>query len=113
MNVTLRSMGEPTARIVLTRRSANDVKQREVFVSMNGENIATLSYGDSVARDVEAGPLKLRAHNTLVWKTIAFDLQTGEEARFTIVNRAGFGTHAMLALLGTGPIYLTFERERV
>ena len=105
-------MGEPTARIVLTRRSANDVKQRQVFVSMNGEAMATLNYGDSVARDVDAGTHRLRAHNTLVWKTISFDLQVGEEARFTIVNRPGFGTYAMLAILGTGPIYLTFERER-
>jgi hypothetical protein len=27
------------------------------------------------------------------------------------VNRAGFGTYALLSTLGAGPIYLTFERE--
>jgi len=106
-------MGEPTARIVLTRRSPNDVQQRQVFVSIDGERVAALNFGDAVARDVAAGAHLLRAHNTLVWKTIGLELKPGEEARFTIVNRPGPGTRVMLALLGTGPIYLTFERERL
>jgi hypothetical protein len=106
-------MDGPTSRVVLTRRSPNDVKQRQVFVSMDGETIATLLFGDAVAVDATPGRHVLRAHNTLVWKTITIDLKPGEEARFTIVNRPGVGTYAMLSLLGTGPIYLTFEREKV
>jgi hypothetical protein len=99
------------ATITLTRRSPTDVKQRHVFVSIDGQQIAVLEYGDSVTREVPPGPHVLRAHNTLVWKTLTCDLTPGEHARFTIVNRPGFGTWAMLSLLGTGPIYLTFERE--
>lgn len=106
-------MGEPTARIVLTRRSATDVKQRQIFVALDGERIAVLEFGDSVSRDVAPGSHTLRAHNTLVWKTISLDIRPGEEARFTVVNRPGFATQAMLSLLGTGPIYLTFEREKL
>ena len=102
----------PTATVTLTRKSAIDVKQRHVFVSLDGEQIAVLAYGDSVTREVPAGAHVLRAHNTLVWKTLSCDLTPGEHARFTLVNRPGFGTWAMLSLLGTGPIYLTFERER-
>jgi hypothetical protein len=104
-------MGEPTSRVILTRRAPNDVQQRQVFVSLDGQRIATLAFGDSVAVDVISGSHTLRAHNTLVWKTVPLELQPGEEARFTLVNRPGFGTYAMLSLLGTGPIYLTFERE--
>ena len=106
-------MGEPTSRVVLTRRAPNDVQQRQVFVSLDGQTIATLMFGDSTAVDVAAGSHSLRAHNTLVWKTIPLELKAGEEVRFTVVNRSGFGTNAMLSLLGTGPIYLTFEREKV
>ena len=29
----------------------------------------------------------------------------------TATVTVGFGTYTMLSLLGTGPIYLTFERE--
>lgn len=104
-------MPEPIATVTLTRTSPADVKQRHIFVSLDGAQIAVLEFGDAVTRDVPAGPHVLRAHNTLVWKTLPCDLKPGEHARFRLINRPGFGTWAMLSLLGTGPIYLTFERE--
>lgn len=103
-------MAEQAARVTVIRRSPNDVKQRHVFVSMDGEQIAELAFGDAVTRQVAAGPHTIRAHNTLVWKTLPCDLRPGEHARFLVVNRPGLGTWAMLSLLGTAPIYLTFER---
>ena len=96
--------------MTVTRRAPNDVKQRQVFVSIDGERFAVLNFGESASREVAAGPHVLRAHNTLVWKTIQCHLEPGEHARFAVVNRPGFGTYAMLSLLGTGPIYLTFEQ---
>ena len=106
-------MEQPTATVTVTRRSPDDVKQRQVFISMDGDRMAVLNFGDSVTRDVVPGRHALRAHNTLVWKTLECDVKPGENVRFRIVNRPGFGTYAMLGLLGTGPIYLTFEREDV
>ena len=78
---------------------------------MDGERIAVLEFGDTVTRDVPPGRHVFRAHNTLVWKTVACDVNPGEHVRFNAVNKPGFGTYAMLGLLGTGPLYLTFERE--
>ena len=105
-------MAAPTARVTVTRRSPLDVKQRRVFVSIDGERFAEFDFGDMATRDVAPGRHVLRAHNTLVWKTLECDLSVGEDAHFTVVNRPGFGTYAMLSLLGTGPIYLTFERQK-
>lgn len=99
------------ATITITRRSPNDVKQRHIFVSLDGETIAELAYGQTISREVPPGPHVLRAHNTLVWKTLNCELASGEHAHFIVVNRPGFATWAMLSLLGTGPIYLTFERQ--
>jgi hypothetical protein len=99
------------ASITVVRRSPADVKQRHIFISVDGERIAELAYGQSVTREVEPGRHSLRAYNTLVWKTLDCDLQPGEHARFVVINRPGIGTWTMLSLLGTGPIYLTFERE--
>jgi hypothetical protein len=96
--------------VTVTRRSPNDVKQRQVFVSVDGERFAVLNFGESASRELSPGRHVLRAHNTLVWKTIECELAPGEQAQFSVVNRPGFGTYAMLSLLGTGPIYLTFER---
>ena len=104
-------MSDAPATITISRRSPKDVKQRHIFISLDGESIAEMPFGQTVSREVPAGPHLLRAHNTLVWKTLHCDVKPGEHARFTVVNRPGLFTWAMLSLLGTGPIYLTFERE--
>ncbi len=103
---------EAPATITITRRSPKDVKQRHILISVDGERIAEMAFGDGVTREGAPGAHALRAYNTLVWKTLECNLQPGEHARFVVVNRPGIFTWAMLSLLGTGPIYLTFEREQ-
>ena len=104
-------MDEGTATVTVTRQSREDVQQRQIYVSVDGRRFAELLYGQTFTGQVPAGPHRMRANNTLVWKTIDCDLRPGDHARFRVVNRPGFGTYALLSLLGTGPIYLTFERE--
>jgi hypothetical protein len=101
-----------TARITVTRRDPRDVQDRQIVLSLDGEPLATLLYGKEVTREVPAGRHRLRAHNTLFWKTIDVDLAPGEAARFNVINRAGTGTFSMLTLLGAGPLFLTFAREQ-
>lgn len=105
-------MEQPKATITVTRRSPNDVRQRQIYVSLDGKDFAELLFGQTFTADVAAGTHRLRANNTLVWKTLDCDLEPGEHAKFSVVNRPGFGTYALLSLLGTGPIYLTFERDK-
>jgi len=99
------------ARITIHRDSPEDAGFREVFVSLDGEQIAILQHGQSVTTDVQPGAHRLRAHNTLFWRTFDLVLKPGEHARFTAVNRAGWGTFSMLFFLGAMPVYLTFERD--
>lgn len=103
-------MSEPPARVTVTRRDRRDVRDRQIVLSLDGAPLATLLFGEEVSREVAAGPHRMRAHNTLFWKTIDFGLEPGEHARFNVVNRAGTGTFSLLGLLGAGPLYLTFER---
>ena len=98
-------------RITVTRRHADDVRDRQIIVSVDGESLATLLFGQQATREIPAGHHRLRAHNTLFWKNVEVDLQPGEEARFVVINRAGSGTLSLLGILGVGPLYLTFERE--
>ena len=98
------------AQITVTRKSSKDVRVRQIYISIDGRTVAELLFGDSVTTDVDPGPHRLRANNTLVWKTVQCDLKPGEHARYVVVNRPGFGTFAMLSLLGGGPIYLSLER---
>jgi hypothetical protein len=108
---TLLGMPEGQATITVTRKSPEDVRHRQIYVSVDGKEFAELLYGETFTGAVPAGRHQMRANNTLVWKTLQCDLRPGEHARFTVVNRPGFGTYTLLTLLGAGPIYLTFERE--
>ena len=101
-----------SATLTIARQSPDDVGIRQVFISLDGKEFGVLVNGESVTKEVEAGEHKLRLHNTLVWKNIPLDLKPGEHARFMVTNRAGFGTYALVATLGVGPIYLKVEREQ-
>ena len=99
------------SRITITRRHPDDVRDRQIVVSLDGDRLATLLFGAVVTREVAPGSHRLRAHNTLFWKTRDVELEPGEHARFVVINRAGPGSYALLGLLGAGPLYLTFERD--
>lgn len=100
-----------TATITVSRTSPQDVGIREIFVSVDGEQIAILGADESVTHDIPAGSHRIRAHNTLFWKTHDIVLQPGEHARFRAINRAGWASFGFLMMLGATPLYLTFERE--
>lgn len=104
-------MDDAQARITVTRNAPNDIGQRELFVSLDGTELATMRFGEAVTREVQPGRHRLRVHNTLIWKNVEIDLRPGEHARFTAINRAGWGTYGIATVLGAGPIYLTVERE--
>jgi hypothetical protein len=98
------------ASLTVTRTSEQDIKQRQLILWIDGERIASLLFGDSVTRDLEPGPHRLRVSNTLVWRTVDFTLRPGEQAYYEIMNRAGFGTYPMLLVLGVAPLYVTVTR---
>lgn len=100
------------ARVIIARNADEDARERQVVVSIDGQKIATLMYGDAITRDLPPGPHRLRAHNTLVWKTIDFVLEPGDTTSFTVVNRPGRGTFGLLSLIGARPLYLEIRRDR-
>jgi hypothetical protein len=99
------------ALVTVERKHENDIRDRQIVVSIDGEPLATLLYGQQVTREVPPGPHRLKAHNTLFWKNIALDLKPGEHARFVVINHAGTGTFSLMGMLGVGPLYLTLERR--
>ena len=99
-----------TARITITRQSDDDVGLREIYVSLDGTEIAVLLSGDEVTRDVPTGAHRLKAHNTLFWRTHHLTLAPGDHVRYTAVNRAGWGMLGLMGSIGVAPLYLTFKR---
>jgi hypothetical protein len=102
-----------SARLVVTRRSPKDVQTRQVIVSLDDEQVATLMFGNTYSVDLPPGHHAVRFNNTLVWKTIEFDASPGEHVHFNVVNRTGWGTWWMISLFGAGPLYLTVERVHI
>ena len=105
-----RQPAEPS-RITICRESPSDAGYREIFVSIDGEQVAMLQFGETHTCEVRPGPHRLRAHNTLFWKTHHIVLRPGEHARFIAINRTGTISFGLLFMLGAFPVYLTFERE--
>ena len=87
-----------------------DVGQRQVYVILDGERIATLMFGQQIARDIPPGRHQLRLNNTLVKKTVEFDAGPGETIEFRFANRAGRFALPFLTVMGVAPLYLTVER---
>jgi len=100
------------ASVTVTRTSQEDFKSRQLILWIDGERIGDLLFGDSVTRGLEPGPHRLRVSNTLVWKTVLFDVKPGEQVYFEAINRPGWGSWPMLMLLGVGPLFVTLRRMR-
>ena len=98
------------ASVTVTRTSESDFKSRQLIVWVDGRKTATLLWGDSITTDLQPGRHRVRVSNTLVWKTVEFDLRPGEQVFFEAINRTGRGTFLMLVVLGVGPLYVTLKR---
>ena len=96
--------------VTIARKDRSDIGLRQLVITLDGERLGDLLFGDAMQRDVAPGPHRLRVSNTLVWKTLDFDVKPGEQVRFDAINRAGKLTYPMLAILGAAPLYVTVKR---
>jgi hypothetical protein len=97
--------------VTISRNHPTDVRQRQVIARLDSGTKATLFYGDSITLEVSPGTHRLRAHNTLVWRTVKFTVEPGEHLEFILINKGPAWTYAMLALLGAAPLFLSIERR--
>ena len=96
--------------VTITRTHQSDFGQRQLIITLDGERLGDLMFGDAIRRDVAPGSHTLRVSNTLVWKTVTFDVKPGEQVRFEAINRVGRLTYPMLVIFGAGPLYVTIQR---
>jgi hypothetical protein len=96
--------------ITIARTHLSDVRLRQLVITLDGERLGDLLFGESVQRDVAPGRHRLRVSNTLVWKNLDFEVNPGEQVRFEAINRAGKLTYPLLVVFGAAPLYLTVRR---
>jgi hypothetical protein len=100
------------AVLTVRRTAADDVQDRQVYLSVDGEEWVTLRYGNVVTRELSPGRHTLKANNTLVRKTVTFDVRPGEHVRYQCINRAHWSGMLFMAFLGSAVLTVRLERER-
>jgi len=99
-----------SVHLIIARTMAGDVGQRQVYVDLDGERIATLLDRESVSRDIAPGSHRIKLNNTLVSKTMEFTASAGETVHYRFANRPGRFVLPFLALVGVAPLFLKVER---
>lgn len=98
--------------LTVRRTAKDDVQDRQVYLTLNGEEWATLYYGKDVTREIGPGRHTLKANNTLVRKTVVFEVKPGEHVRYQCVNKAHWTAMMFMAFLGAAFLTVTLVREK-
>ena len=109
--VTVLDDARGPAVLTVRRTADDDVQDRQVYLSVDGEDWVTLLYGREVSRELAPGPHTLKANNTLVRKSVTFDVRPGEHVRFQCINRAHWSGMLFMAFLGAAVLTVRLERE--
>jgi hypothetical protein len=89
---------------------AGDAGQRQVYVDLDGQRIATLLDRQSISLDIAPGTHRVKLNNTLVTKTLEFTATAGETVHYQFANRPGRFGLPFMALMGVAPLFLSIER---
>ena len=99
------------AMLTVRRTSRDDVQDRQVYLYVDGEDWATLLFGKEVTREIAPGRHVLKANNTLVKKSVEFDVKPGEHVRFQCINKPHWTARMFMAFLGAAFLTVRLERE--
>jgi hypothetical protein len=100
-----------SGRLTVVRMSPEDMQERELYVSVDGERRGILRYGDSLTVPVTPGHHRLRVHNTISRRHAEFDVGTGEQICFRAANVRGKGFAMMAMFFGIAPMHTVLERD--
>jgi hypothetical protein len=100
-----------TTAVTIHRTSAQDMQERELYVSVDGGPNRILTFGDSVTVPLEPGRHTLRVHNTISRRRAEFDVASGDHVRFSAANVRGKNFGILATFLGIGPMHTVLERE--
>lgn len=99
------------AQLTVTRNSARDFQDRQVYLYVDGELWGKVKYGRPLSRDIPPGRHKVRAFNTLFSDTIEIDARPGEHVRLKCTNSLGRGGWMMMVIWQIAALRVRLERE--
>jgi hypothetical protein len=99
------------ASLTVDRNAPDDAQQRQIIVSLDGEPIAELMFGESVSREIPAGAHKLLVDNTWSRKSLAFTALESEKISFVTASRSSRFSEFLLMFFGAGPLKVFLTRQ--
>jgi hypothetical protein len=99
------------ATLTITRNSASDFQDRQVFLYVDGELWGKVKYGRPLTREIPAGHHTVRAFNTLFSHTIEIDAVPGEHVKLRCSNGLGRGGWIMMVVWQVAALRVRLERE--
>ena len=103
--------GQTVAWLTLRRTADADIKERELYATLDGRRIAILLYGDVATVAIAPGHHELRMHNTISRRKVEFDAGPGQHVRFATINVPGKGFAFWAFFLGAAFMWTSLERE--
>ena len=96
------------ARLTIHRTAAWDEQSRQILLSVDGNPVGQLLYGQTLSREIPSGAHTLKANNTLVWKTVPFDAAPGQDVQFTVWNQpmGGWPMRLLFIFIGAAALKL-------
>jgi hypothetical protein len=104
------SVGDLRTLVTVTRTDPDDWGLRQVVVRLDEQPKVTLLFSQTVTLDIMPGRHRLRAHNTLMWRTVEFVVEAGEHLEFSLVNRRGWLLQVLLGFF-PAPLVLNIARR--
>lgn len=99
------------AMLTVRRTAPDDVQDRQVYLSLDGEDWGTLYYGQELTREITPGRHALKANNTLVRRTAEFEARPGEHVRYQCINKTHWTGMVFMAFLGAAVLTVRLVRE--
>jgi hypothetical protein len=104
---------EPVGPAMLTvrRTAAEDAQDRQVYISLDGEDWGTLYFGKALTCEITPGRHTVKANNTLMRRTVEFVVAPGEHVRFQCINKTHWTGMLFMAFLGAAILTVRLVRE--
>jgi len=99
------------AQLTVTRNSAGDFQDRQVYLYVDGELWGKVKYNRPMTREIPPGHHKVRAFNTLFSHTIEIDAVPGEHVRLKCTNGLARGGWIMMVIWQVAALKVRLERE--
>jgi hypothetical protein len=99
------------ATLTVNRNSSEDAQQREIIITLDGERIAELTFGQTISREVSAGSHTLLVDNTWNKQNATFAVRENETITFLVQNTSSRFSQFLLMIFGAGPLRVSLTRK--